>query len=67
MKIQNPVRKQTIDTRGISPKKRTYKEFPGGLVVRIPGFHQGTEIPQAGQRGQKKTRIEYKHLLFDQY
>ena len=42
--------------------KYTYfGEFPGGLVVRIPGFHchgpgslpgQGTEIPQAVQRGQ---------------
>ena len=37
-------------------------EFPGGLVVKIPGFHchgqgsilgQGTEIPQAMQCGQK--------------
>ena len=38
-------------------------EFPGGLVVRIPGFAcqgpgsipgRGTEIPQAAWRGQKK-------------
>ena len=40
-------------------------EFPGGLVVRILGFHcyglgsvtgQGTEIPQAAQRGKKKKK-----------
>ena len=38
------------------------REFPGGLVVRILGFHchglgsipsQGTEIPQAAWHGQK--------------
>ena len=36
------------------------REFPGGLVVRIPGFHcRGlgeTEIMQAAGRGQKKKR-----------
>ena len=40
-------------------------EFPGGLVVRILGFHccgpgsipgWETEIPQAVQRGQKKKK-----------
>ena len=40
-----------------------FREFPGGLVVRIPGFHcngpgsisgQGTDIPQIVWRGQKK-------------
>ena len=39
------------------------REFPAGLVVRIPGAHchglgsipgQGTEIPQAAQPGKKK-------------
>ena len=44
--------------------KMTYsREFPGGLVVRILGFHcrgpgsipgWGTEIPQTVQCGQKK-------------
>ena len=42
-------------------RKKKKREFPGGLVVRILGFHchgpgsipgQGTEIPQAGH-GQK--------------
>ena len=40
-------------------------EFPGGLMVRIPGFHchgsssvsgQGTEIPQAAWHDQKKKK-----------
>ena len=40
-------------------------EFPGGLVVRISGFHghgpgsvpgQGTEILQAARRGQKTPK-----------
>ena len=43
-------------------KKNHSKEFPGGLVVRITGFHccglgsvagRGTEIPQATWHGQK--------------
>ena len=47
-------------------KKETSGEFPGGLVVRIPGFHcrdlgsipgQGTEIVQAARRGQKKEKL----------
>ena len=46
-------------------KKEREREFPGGLVVRIPGFHcggpgsipgQGTEILQATRHGQKKKR-----------
>ena len=46
-------------------------EFPGGLVVRIPGFHwgsvlgQGTEIPQAPWRDlKKKTQLFLKCQLF---
>ena len=40
-----------------------FREFPGGLVVRIPGFHcngpgsisgQGTEIPQIMTGPKKK-------------
>ena len=40
-------------------------DFPGGLVVRVPGFHcrglgsisgQGTEIPQAMQHGKKERK-----------
>ena len=47
----------------LSIKKQPNGEFPGGLVVRIPGFHccglgsipgQGTEILQAAC-GQKKN------------
>ena len=45
------------------------REFPGGLVVRILGFHccglgsipsWETEIPQAMQLGQKKKKNENK-------
>ena len=47
--------------------KLYYKEFPGGLVVRILAFHccgwgsipgRGTEIPQAMRRGKNKTKQE---------
>ena len=43
----------------------TVREFAGGLVVRIPGFHchglgsvpgRGTEILQAAWHGQKKKK-----------
>ena len=58
----------------INPKAATEKEnrdFPGGLVVRIPGFHWrgpgsipswGAEIPQAAQCNQKtkKEKKEWK-------
>ena len=47
-----------------APQEYWYREFPDGLVIRIPGFHgrglgstpggQGTEIPQVVQQGQKK-------------
>ena len=45
---------------------RLYREFPGGLVVRIPSFHccglgsvsgWGAEILHAAWHGQKKTRF----------
>ena len=48
------------------------REFPGGLVVRIPGFHchdpgsipgQGTEIPKAASHGQKKKRMSSSRCL----
>ena len=41
------------------------QEFPGGLMVRVPGFHcqgpgsdpgQGTEIPQARWHSRKKKK-----------
>ena len=51
---------------GVAKKIKLYlREFPGGLVVRILGFHchgsgsvpgQGTEIPQAAWHDQKKRR-----------
>ena len=55
--------------------KIKYREFPGGLVVRILGFHcrglgsipgQGTEILQAMQHGPKKEKrkIKYKQHIF---
>ena len=46
----------------------SFREFPGGLVVRILGFHchgagsipgQGTENPQAVRRGQKKKNFYF--------
>ena len=49
-------------------KTSAYREFPGGLVVRIPDFHyygpgsilgQGTEIPQAARCGQKKKKENF--------
>ena len=51
----------TEDTK----RKRENREFPGGLVVRIPGFHchgpgsvpvWETEIPQATWQSQKKKK-----------
>ena len=45
--------------------KRRSWEFPGGLVVRIPGSHcrgpdsipgQGTEIPRASRHSKKKEK-----------
>ena len=47
-------------------KKDSQREFPGGLVVRILGFHRrgqgaipgwGIEIPQAMWHSQKKKRL----------
>ena len=49
----------------IKIKKANSREVPGGLVVRIPGFHcrsrgsvpgQGTEIPQASRHSQNKNQ-----------
>ena len=46
-------------------KNKTYRDFPGGLVVRTWNFHcwgpdlipgQGTKIPQDMQRGKIKTQ-----------
>ena len=57
---QSPTRKAQIKTK--------VREFAGGLMIRILGFHccglgsvpgQGTEILQAPQRGQK-TKTENK-------
>ena len=45
--------------------RRNNREFPGGLVVRILGFHccdpgsgpgRGTEVPQAVQHDRKKKK-----------
>ena len=44
--------------------KKYTKEFPDGLVIRIPGFHclvQRTEIPQAAWCGKKKIKIKKVH------
>ena len=50
-------------------KKKDCWEFPGGLEVRIPGFHccgpgsipaQGTEILQLAQHGPKKKKFARK-------
>ena len=52
------------------------REFPGGLVVRILGFHcrglgsvpgWGTEIPQATQHSQKKKRKKKVLSIFTKY
>ena len=57
-----------IEYRKLSHKNYR-REFPGGLVIRIPGFHcrdpgsipdRGTEIPQASQHGQKQTNKQKK-------
>ena len=57
---------------------KLHQEFPGGLVVRIPGFHyhgpglypdQATEILKAVQCGQKEKKItatEYIYYRIDQ-
>lgn len=46
--------------------------FPGGLMVKIPGFHcyglgsihgQGTEIPQTAGHGQEKNFILYSEIM----
>ena len=59
------------DTNNGTFLKIAFGEFPGGLVVRILGFHchglgsipgQGTEIPQAtwcGQKKRKKKKIAF--------
>ena len=53
-------------------QKKIYREFPGGLAVRIPGFHchgpgsipgRGTEIQQAMQHSQKKKRYANDHWV----
>ena len=45
-------------------RQQILREFPGGLVIGIPGFHcfgpgsipsLGTEIPQAAEYGQKNN------------
>ena len=55
-------------------KTQDFREFPGGLVVRIQCFHcrglgsvpgQGNEIPQAVRRGQKKEKKKKKTQDFD--
>ena len=47
----------------IARDRNLLREFPGGLVIKILGFHghglgsvpgRGTEIPQAMQHGYKK-------------
>ena len=47
--------------------------FPGGLVLRIPGFHcydpgsipaQGSEIPKAVQQDQKQKKIPQTKNIF---
>ena len=52
-----------VQRAGFSNIFKKWGEFPGGRVVRIPGFHclgsgsvpgQGTEIPQAVQHSKKK-------------
>ena len=52
-------------SKGLFNRKQTYGEFPGGLVVKIPGFlwkssipGQGTEIPQALQHSQKTIKLK---------
>ena len=65
----NIIRKMQIKTT------MSFREFPGGLVVRIPGFPccgqgsipgRGTEIPQAVRHGQKtpknKTTMSFQRL-----
>ena len=57
---------------GDRSKKILLREYPGGLVVRILGFHchdlgstpsQGTEIPQAAWYGQNKKQTNKQKLL----
>ena len=49
-------------------RQQIVREFPGGLVIRIPGFHcfgpgsipgLGTEIPQAAEYGKKKKKKKH--------
>ena len=66
----------SLASREMKIKIMTRREFPGGLVVRIPGFDccglgsipgQGTEIPRATWYGQKKKKKNHDEMTLHTY
>lgn len=70
MELRSPYKEQKLGNLKASNRIDKLWEFPGSLVVRLPGFHcgswgsvpgRGTELTQAvwpGQKNKNKKRID---------